>query len=178
MLHDDRRSEAENDRGEDQKEGWNHGQNLTVLREMQRCFCSPRSEVAHPFAAPEQASEKCYEADLAFAAALFSRALRRFAAFLWMTPAFRRLIERGDRARGCFPALPSPAAWRFASERRLVVTLRLRRVRFGLCRARLEADLVLAMSQDFRERRGSWTEAKLSNETLPGGHSRRSSGSR
>jgi hypothetical protein len=40
----------------------------------------------------------------------------------------------------------------------LVVTLRLRSVRFGACRARLDADLEFAMDQDFvdAEARGGW----------------------
>src|SRR5438309_461057 len=107
MLHDNRRSEAENNRGEDQKKGWDHGQNLTVLREMQRLFLLVGAGGRPSFAALNWASTNCYDADLAFAAALFSRDLRRLAAFLWMTPRFAALSSAETRAR-LLSCLPSP----------------------------------------------------------------------
>src|SRR6476660_6066392 len=64
-----------------------------------------------------------------------------------MTPRLAALssAEISARFSAAFPPL---AVFRLASERRLVMTLRLRSVRRGFCRARLEADLELAMSQD------------------------------
>jgi hypothetical protein len=82
---------------------------------------------------------------LAAASALLSRALRRFAAFSWMIPRLAALSIAETRARICsgLAVCEEPAV--FCIVRRRVTTLRFRSDRFIVWRARLAADLVLAI---------------------------------
>jgi hypothetical protein len=82
---------------------------------------------------------------LAATSALLSRALRRFAAFSWMIPRLAALSIAETRARICsgLAVCEEPAV--FCIVRRRVRTLRLRSDRFTVWRARLAADLVLAI---------------------------------
>ena len=82
---------------------------------------------------------------LAAASALFSRALRRFAAFAWMIPRLAALSIAETSARTCSGRGVCPERTVFCIVRRRVATLRLRSDRFMVWRARLAADLVLAI---------------------------------
>lgn len=82
---------------------------------------------------------------LAAASALLSRALRRFAAFSWMIPRLAALSIAETRARICSGLDVCAERTVFCIVRRPVRTLRLRSDRFAVCRARLAADVVLAI---------------------------------
>ena len=81
------------------------------------------------------------------ASRLFKRAFRRLAAFLWMMPRLAALssAEMSERMSSAFDFV----AARFCNDPRRLKTLRLRRARPGIWRARLAADLVLAMERKF-----------------------------
>ena len=82
---------------------------------------------------------------LAAASALLRRALRRFAAFLWMIPRLAALSIADISRRICSVLAGCAERAPFCIVRKPVTTLRLRSVRFALWRARLAADLVLAI---------------------------------
>jgi hypothetical protein len=84
-------------------------------------------------------------ADYAGASALLRRALRRFAAFLWMIPRLAALSIADISRRICSVLAGCAERAPFCIVRKPVTTLRLRSVRFALWRARLAADLVLAI---------------------------------
>jgi hypothetical protein len=77
--------------------------------------------------------------------ALFSRALRRFAAFSWMIPRLAALSIAEISARICSGLGVCAERTVFCIVRRPVTTLRLRSDRFTVWRARLAADFVLAI---------------------------------
>src|SRR4051794_19336990 len=68
------------------------------------------------------------------------------------------IMARTSFVSGFAPAADTP----FCMRRRRVMTARLRRERFVVCRARLEADRVLAMVRKICERGGSRTHPVLS----------------
>src|SRR5581483_1522603 len=82
---------------------------------------------------------------LAAASALLSRPLRRFAAFSWMIPRLAALSIAEIIARIWSGLDVCAERTVFCIVRRSVTTLRLRSDRFIVCRARLAADLVLAI---------------------------------
>ena len=82
----------------------------------------------------------------AAASALLSRALRRLAAFRWMIPRFAALSIAAMAARICSAPGFSEERTCFWIVRSRVTELRLRSDRFKVWRARLEADLVLAIA--------------------------------
>src|SRR5256885_6784935 len=73
------------------------------------------------------------------------------------------IIARTSFASGLAPAAETP----FCIPRRRVRTLRLRRVRLVVWRARLEADRVLAMVKNFVRRGGSRRAPALSRRLRP-----------
>jgi len=82
---------------------------------------------------------------LAPANALLSRALRRYAAFLWMIPRLAALSIAEISVRICSGLGVCTERTVFCIVRRRVTTLRLCSERFTVWRARLEADFVFAM---------------------------------
>jgi hypothetical protein len=91
-----------------------------------------------------------------------NRALRRFAALRWMTPRLAALSIAEMRDRIWLLSDFSEERVRFCRVRRLVRTRRLRRDRLAVWRARLAADLVLAIFQKATGRGGSRSNARLS----------------
>src|SRR5436305_3835161 len=79
------------------------------------------------------------------ASVLFSRALRRFAALRLMTPFFAALSIAEIAARICSAVRSGAKRISFCSLRRCVLALRLWAARLSVCRARLSADVVLAI---------------------------------